>query len=200
MEAFGLGWIALALLPVANLVFPVGVLVAERTLYLPSAGLALAAGAWLKDWAPERVRAVVAVLVIAGGVRTALRVPVWRDVDTVVLSELDDSPRSYDGPAKMVVLYLNSHQPERALEAFRLATGIYDRTLPWLYVTGAEAAFQVGQAALAESLLASLERACVRCEHYYQYEAGAALARGDTAVADTLLARAKRSVTARHDR
>jgi protein O-mannosyl-transferase len=192
VEAFGLGWIAIALLPVANLVFPVGVLVAERTLYLPSAGLALAAGAWLADLAPARWRVVAAALVVAGGVRTALRVPVWRDLNTVVLSELEDSPRSYDGPAKMVVLYLNSHQPERALDAFQLATRIYDRTLPWLYVTGAEAAFQVGRTALADSLLARLERACVRCEHYYQYEAGAALARGDTAVADTLLARARK--------
>ena len=56
MEAFGLGWIAVALLPVANLVFPVGVLIAERTLYMPSAGLALAVGAWLKDLAPARLR------------------------------------------------------------------------------------------------------------------------------------------------
>src|SRR6266571_4801922 len=47
VELFGLGWVAIALLPVANLVFPVGVLVAERTLYLPSAGLVLAAGAAL---------------------------------------------------------------------------------------------------------------------------------------------------------
>ncbi|HEY6174438.1 MAG TPA: hypothetical protein VIX73_08350, partial [Kofleriaceae bacterium] len=46
VEAFGLGWIAIAFLPVANLFFPTGVLVAERTLYLPSVGLALAAGAW----------------------------------------------------------------------------------------------------------------------------------------------------------
>ena len=75
-----------------------------------------------------------------------------------------------------------------------------DQTLPWLYVTGAEAAFKVGRPALADSLLARLERACVRCEHYYRYEAGAALARGDTAIADSLLARARRSAAARHDR
>jgi hypothetical protein len=200
MEAYGLGWIAIALLPVSNLVFPVGVLVAERTLYLPSAGLALAVGAAVRDLAPRQLRIAVAVLVVAGGVRTALRVPVWRDLNSVVLSELEDSPRSYDGPAKMVVLYLNSHQPDRALEAFQLATKIYDRTLPWLYVTGAEAAFQVGRPALADSVLSRLERACVRCEHYYEYEAGAALARGDTVVADTLLARARRSLAARHDR
>jgi hypothetical protein len=180
--------------------FPVGVLVAERTLYLPSVGLVVAVGAWLGERAPQRVRVAVAGLVLAGGIRTALRVPVWRDVNTVVMSELEDSPRSYDGPAKMVVLFLNARQPAKALEAFQHATSIYDRTLPWLYVTGAEAALQVGRQGLADSLLTRLERACVRCEHYYRYEAAAALARGDTAVADTLLARARKSLAAPHDR
>jgi hypothetical protein len=200
VEAFGLGWIGLALGPVANLVFPVGVLVAERTLYLPSVGLVMAVGAWLGALAPQRVRVAVAGLVLLGGIRSALRVPVWRDVHSVVMSELQDSPRSYDGPAKMVVLFLNARQPAKALEAFQVATSIYDRTLPWLYVTGAEAAYQVGRPALAESVLARLERACVRCDHYYRYEAAAALARGDTAVADTLLARAQRSLAAPHER
>src|SRR3989442_13773323 len=78
VEAFGLGWIAIALFPVSNLVVPVGVLLAERALYLPSAGLALAAGAWLKDLETRRLAVVLSLLVVAGGVRTALRVPVWR--------------------------------------------------------------------------------------------------------------------------
>jgi len=194
LEAYGLGWIAIALAPVANLLFPVGVLVAERTLYLPSVGLALVVGSWLAGWEWEwaRARVMVTALVVAGGVRTALRVPVWRDATTVVLSELEDSPRSYDGPAKMVAIYLNNHQPARALEAFRAATAIYDRTLPWLYVTGAEAAFLSGQRSAADSVLSRLEQACVECDHYYRYEAAAALTRGDTAIADTLLARAAR--------
>jgi hypothetical protein len=54
VEAFGLGWIAIAFLPVANLLFPVGILLAERTLYLPSVGLALAAGAALPRFPPAR--------------------------------------------------------------------------------------------------------------------------------------------------
>src|SRR2546425_10127503 len=42
LAAFGLAWIAIAYAPVANLLFPIQILIAERTLYLPSAGLALA--------------------------------------------------------------------------------------------------------------------------------------------------------------
>jgi hypothetical protein len=190
VEAFGLGWIAIALLPVANLVFPVGVLVAERTLYLPSAGLALALGAWLPALAPDRVRVVAAALVVAGGVRTALRVPVWRDATSVILSELEDSPRSYDGPGRMVGVYLSERRLDKAIEAYRASTAIYDR-FPWVYVWGADAAFGSGRPALADSMLRRLEQLCHHCAYYYRYEASGALARGDTATADSLLARAR---------
>jgi protein O-mannosyl-transferase len=213
VEAFGLGWIALALLPVANLLYPAGVLVAERTLYLPSVGVALAAGAALVMGAGaeggaevaatlERRRLAgmvgvgVALLLIAGGVRTALRVPVWRDDRRVVRSELLDSPRSYAGPAHMVVLFLNARQPALALEEFRRAIGIYDRTLPWVYVTGAEAAIAAGLPLTADSLLGRLERVCTDCGHYYRYEAAAALARGNTAAADTFAARVREATRA----
>ncbi|PYP32669.1 MAG: hypothetical protein DMD49_05400 [Gemmatimonadetes bacterium] len=188
VAAFGLGWIGIALLPVANLVFPVGVLVAERTLYLPSAGLALAVAAVLPELAPRRWPVVLGVLAVLGGARTALRVPVWRDDHAVIMSELEDSPRSYDPPARMVGLYLRAHQPDQALQAYRTAAGIYDR-VPWLFMWGADAAFAAGQPAVADSALGRLEQLCDRCQHYYYFEAAAALFRGDTAVANAILAR-----------
>jgi hypothetical protein len=191
VEAWGLGWIGIALSPVANILFPVGVLVAERTLYLPSAGLALAFGAWLPAAAPRVWPIVLAALVVAGGARSFARVPVWRDDGTVILSEFQDSPLSFDGPARMVRLYLNRHDPKKALEAFRVAEGIYDR-MPWLYATGADAAFALRQYGTADSLLAKLEQLCSGCDGYYRFEAGAALARGDTLAADSLAARANK--------
>ncbi|MGH7612586.1 MAG: hypothetical protein ACREMW_00910 [Gemmatimonadales bacterium] len=191
VEAFGLGWIAIAFLPVANLLFPTGVLVAERTLYLPSIGLAIAAGAWLKDVPTRRLALGVAVIVLAGGARTALRVPIWRNSRTVTLSVLLDSPRSFSGPARMVGIYLAEGRPAEALEAFRVSTRIYDRAPP-VFVQGADAAFVLGKPQLADSLLARLEQLCHRCVQYYQYEASTALARGDSAVADSFLVRARR--------
>ena len=193
IEAFGLGWIAIALLPVANLLFPTGVLVAERTLYLPSAGVALAAGAWLRGLETRRLAWVLGLVVVAGGARTALRVPVWHDSRSVVLSELEDSPRSFNGPAHMVVLYLTGHEPAKALAAFRTATGIYDAVLPWLYVTGAEAAFATGHGALADSILNRLELVCRPCDFYYRYEAPIARTRGYDAAADSFVARIGRA-------
>jgi hypothetical protein len=191
VEAFGLGWIAIAFLPVANLLFPTGVLVAERTLYLPSIGLAIAAGAWLKALPARRFAFLAGAVFLAGGVRTALRVPIWRNSRTVTLSVLEDSPRSYSGPARMVGIYLADDRPMEALEAFRIATSIYDRVPP-VFLQGADAAFELGQSRLADSLLARMEQLCDRCRFYYQYEAGVALARGDTAVADSFLVRARR--------
>jgi len=152
VEAFGLGWIAIAFLPVANLLFPVGILLAERTLYLPSVGLALAAGAALPRFPPARLRAAAAVLVLAGGVRSALRVPVWHDDGAVTLSILEDSPNSYRGPARMGALYQSRGEAARALDALRIATRTFDRD-PALYVAGADAAFTLGRPALADSLL-----------------------------------------------
>ncbi|HEV8508838.1 MAG TPA: hypothetical protein VGQ48_00135 [Gemmatimonadales bacterium] len=188
LEAFGLGWIAIAFLPVSNLLFSTGVLLAERTLYLPSVGLALAAGAALARLPAPRLRVVVALLVFAGGIRSALRTRVWRDDFAVTHSILEDSPDSYRGPARMAVLYQSHREPERALAALRIAARTYDRD-PTLFIAAADAAFTLGRPRLADSLLTRAEQLCYRCSGYYRTQALAARSRGDSAVADSLLAR-----------
>jgi hypothetical protein len=190
LEAFGLGWIAIAFLPVSNLLFSTGVLLAERTLYLPSVGLALAAGAALARLPPPRLRVVVALLVLAGGIRSALRTRVWRDDFAVTQSILEDSPDSYRGPARMAVLYQSHREPERALAALRLAARTYDRD-PTLFIAAADAAFTLGRPRLADSLLTRAEQLCYRCSGYYRTQALAARSRGDSAVADSLLSRVR---------
>jgi len=188
IEAFGLGWIAIAFLPVSNLLFSTGVLLAERTLYLPSVGLALAAGAALARLPASRLRPIIAVLVLAGGIRSALRVPVWHDDFAVTQSILEDSPDSYRGPARMAVIYQSHRQPARALGALREAMKIYDRD-PTLYIAGADAALTLGWPALADSLLSRAQQLCYRCSGYYRTQALAARSRGDSAVADSLISR-----------
>lgn len=95
--ALGLGWLGLTLLPVANLVAPSEILVAERTLYLPVWGVVFAvasvgvAAAW-----PRRVKvAMLAVLVLAGAARSVVRVAAWRDTDHWYQALQHDAPRSY---------------------------------------------------------------------------------------------------------
>jgi len=189
IEAFGLGWIAIAFFPVANLLFPTGVLMAERTLYLPSAGLALALSAPLSRLSPQRLRLVAGLLVLAGGARSALRVPVWRDDFSITMSMLEDSPRSYRGHARVAAIYQSHRQPERALAELRIAMHTYDRD-PTLFIAGADAAFTLGRPTLADSMLARAEQLCFRCAGSYRTQALAARSRGDRAVADSLMARA----------
>lgn len=189
VEAFGLCWIAIALLPVANLLFPAGVLVAERTLYLPSVGLALAVAAWVKQVPARRLGVIAVFVILVGGVRTALRVPVWRDTETISRSIMRDSPRSYITPLLTAGTYLARHLPDSALEAIRTSVRITDHA-PKALVWGADVAFQLGQSHLADSLLERLDRACPRCPFYYEFEARQALSRGDSAVADSFLVRA----------
>ena len=100
--ALGVAWVGLALLPVSNLLFPVGVLPAQRTLYLPSVGTALAVGAavgWLLANPRAGVRrATVLVLPLIGALllgRTVTRNPVWRSTPTVVASLIQDHPESH---------------------------------------------------------------------------------------------------------
>ncbi|MGH7567983.1 MAG: tetratricopeptide repeat protein, partial [Gemmatimonadales bacterium] len=191
LEAFGLGWIGIAYLPVANLLFPHAVLVAERLLYLPSAGLALAAGAGLGRLPPRRVALFAALLVLAGGVRSALRVPVWRNNATAALSLVADAPDSYrtwDYAGWELLWRGNSG---RALESFRRAGEIYSRDAR-VWLAAAHMALVLGRPALADSLLDRANAACDRCVRAYRDQAGAARLRGDGAAADTLLARAAR--------
>jgi protein O-mannosyl-transferase len=190
VEAFGLGWIAIAFLPVSNLLFSTGVLLAERTLYLPSVGLALAAGAALARLPAPRFRVVVALLALAGAARAARRTPVWHDDLAVTVSILEDSPESYRGPARMSAVYQSHRQPARALAALQDAARIYDRD-PTLFIAGADAALTLGRPRLADSLLVRAEQLCYHCAGYYRTQALAARTRGDSAVADSLLARMK---------
>jgi hypothetical protein len=97
---FALAWLAVTLLPVSNL-FSV-MLVAERTLLLPSVGAMLLVGT-AASWALQRatrparfaVSTGAAVLVVAGVVRSSGRQRVWRDDATLFAQMVQDAPLSY---------------------------------------------------------------------------------------------------------
>ena len=132
-----------------------------------------------------------AALAVVGGARTALRVPVWRDDASVALSILQDSPNSYRGPQYTAGLLQAARSPAKALRYYAIATGIYDHDARSQF-GAADAAFALGRPQLADTLLAQAERLCGRCETFYRTQLGEARARGDSAVADSLLARLAR--------
>jgi hypothetical protein len=187
LEAVGLAWIALAYAPVANLVFPSGVLIAERTLYLPSAGLAIAAGGLARALRGRPLALLVAAVALLGGGLTALRVPVWRSDFRVTLSVLEDSPASYVGPMRMAAVYLEEGETAQALDAARVAASICP-VAPRPFVLAAHAALKLQRVALADSLLERADRLCNPCRGLYEAHIAAARGAGDTAVADHLAA------------
>ena len=104
--AFGLLWTAVALLPVSNVLVPTGILLAERTLLLASAGAVLTAGATLAEiWGnPEApmarmlrwpVAAALGVLLLLGVLRSRSRSRDWTDQKTLLQQTVLDAPRSY---------------------------------------------------------------------------------------------------------
>jgi hypothetical protein len=96
--ATALLWIPIALAPVSNVFFATGVALAERTLYLPSAGVSLLAGWKVQKGGELRtpvIAAAAVMLLAAAGVRTWFRTPVWRDARTFAITLLEDHPESY---------------------------------------------------------------------------------------------------------
>jgi len=90
------GFFAIALLPTANLVFPIGAVMAERFLYLPAVAFSMAAVALVYHLKSERraVAALVVLLVLCAG-RTLARNPDWNDDLTLASSDVQSAPRSF---------------------------------------------------------------------------------------------------------
>lgn len=95
--AVGLAWFVITVSPVANIVVPMELLIAERTLYLPSFGIAfaLASAAVAAPWSPRLRAAVVGLVVILGAARSIARIPAWHDDELHYLALKRDAPRSY---------------------------------------------------------------------------------------------------------
>lgn len=103
MIAFGAAWVMISIAPVANLLFPTGVVLAERTLFLPSVGLALATAGAVGLIAPTLLgRPTARRLAVAFGIttllvagwRSAVRQPEWRDTYTVLKRSVQVAPRT----------------------------------------------------------------------------------------------------------
>lgn len=104
--AFGVAWLAVTWAPVSNVLIPSGILLAERTLFAPSAGVVLAVAgliAWaarredMRELPPRTVRLLAAMLVLvvaAGTVRSATRQLVWKNNDVLFRQMVEDAPLS----------------------------------------------------------------------------------------------------------
>ena len=136
--SFGLAWMAVALFPVSNVVVPTGIFIAERTLFLPSIGFAIAlAGACalvLPRLTPPRLRvarAACAVILVAGVVRSMERQRVWRHDGFLAVRSVQDSPRSFRAQRAYADVLFALQQPALARRAYDQAIALSPPSLAW---------------------------------------------------------------------
>jgi tetratricopeptide (TPR) repeat protein len=121
--------VLVGLAPVANLLLPIGTIMAERLLYLPSAGfvllladslLRLRAARGRRTW---MVAAVVLLLVHAG--RAWTRSADWRDNETLFRAAVDAYPRSAKAHQGLGAALQERGDLIGALESYQRAIAIY---------------------------------------------------------------------------
>jgi protein O-mannosyl-transferase len=125
---FALAWIGGTLLIVSNLLVPTEVLIAERTLYLPSVGAVLLVAYGLAALPARRAPAAAALggLLVALGVwRTTTRVPVWRDDSTLLHQIVLDAPGSFRADWVLGGLYFIGGDSARGEALYRRALRVY---------------------------------------------------------------------------
>jgi hypothetical protein len=107
--AFALAWLAITLLLISNIIVPTGVILAERTLFLPSVGIVMLVGAVVErlgavswnEFAPgagmgrRLAMSAFAVVLVLGLVRSALRQLVWASNASLFAQGVRDAPFSY---------------------------------------------------------------------------------------------------------
>ena len=134
--AFGIVWVVLSLVPVSNILVTSGILLAERTLLLPSVGVALAAGAIaaaaLRRMQPARplrwaVAGGLGVLLVLGAVRSAARQAAWMDTPSVVQELVRDAPLNYRGWLMYGAYLRTQGRTDEAREAMLRSAGLYHR-------------------------------------------------------------------------
>lgn len=188
----GLLWFPITILPVSNFFFPIGVVVAERTLYLPSFALCIGVAALVSQPAVityRHTRVVLAAVLILLAVRTLARVPEWKTTDTVMAALMRDRPDAFRA-------HWYSARTARTAGDVNGSLAYYDRALRlWPYREGLvhEAAIYAssqGRVAWAQELVERGVQRWPRNVTLQQMHVGYALDRGDTATARRALVRA----------
>jgi len=138
--SFAIAIVVIALLPSSNFLVPAGIVLAERTLFLPSVGAMLIVGAVAVDAARElarrygaareqRVRRVAyagAALLLAAGIgRSAMRSRVWHDNERLFTQAVIDSPRSYRAHYMLGAWHFENKRKREGEAEYRRALSLF---------------------------------------------------------------------------
>lgn len=137
--AAALAWMAIAFLPASNLLVATGQILAERTLYLSSVGIAMLAAVVLDQLATMtgrvgvRVATVAAVVLLALAARvTQVRAREWRTQETVYRQMITADPENYRG-YWLLAWYTRANRPAEALAMYERAHSLYARDSEFLF-------------------------------------------------------------------
>jgi tetratricopeptide (TPR) repeat protein len=126
---WGVVWFVITLSPTSNLLFLSGIIVSERTLYLPSVGFVMALAWLLLRLHRERPRMAVGVTVVALillGVRSWTRTPTWKNNGRVFTTLAQEHPESGRVQWAMGDTYFDQGQISEGLLAYRAAVQSLD--------------------------------------------------------------------------
>jgi hypothetical protein len=157
--SFALGLAALSYLPTSNLLFPSGIVLAERNLYLAVAVPAAIVGTgvvWLEAQRGLRLAiAATAVIGLAGGARSFALLPAWGNNRLFLLTLLEEHPESYRAHASAAAVSAGIGDTAGARRQYELADSLFAGDP---YLTAAHAIFLLdrGDTASAAPLVARL--------------------------------------------
>jgi protein O-mannosyl-transferase len=131
--SFGIAWIAVTIFPVSNLAVPTGIMLAERTLFSPSAGACLALGGLAGLLAGHlttpgrRTLAVVGcgIVLAMGAWRSATRTLVWHDDERLIRQTVIDAPLSYHAHALLGRVLFDLGDAREGEREFQTALRLY---------------------------------------------------------------------------
>ena len=140
VASFGIAWLCITMLPTSNFVVPAGIILSERTMFLPSVGALLAIGA-LFAWASAGITAlqskdaarnarVVAIaglasILVAGSWRSITRTPVWHDNERLFAQAVIDSPQSYRAHYMLGAWMFETKRKKEGERSYRRALALF---------------------------------------------------------------------------
>jgi hypothetical protein len=190
--AFVLLFLPISLLPVSNLIVPIGVIVAERALYLPSlafaAGAAFAAAYVWEQRARAAMIALTALVAVLFTIRTLDRIPTWRSTGAVFQALRTDRPDSFRAAWHAARVAANREDVPTALQWYAYTLNLW----PYRHNVVIEAASYAannGDLAFAQRITDYALQRWPDDVDVLRLRAGVALDLADTVTARTMIAR-----------
>jgi hypothetical protein len=182
--ALALLWVPVAMLPVSNLFFPIGIIVAERTLYLPLFALAVGIAGLASYATSRRASFLVAYIVVAIALtgRTLMRIPDWRNTSSIFRALMTSRPDSFRAHWHLARKASDAHDPQRAMQSYDRALALWPYRIR-LIREAADYAVKHDDLPHARRIAENGVHAWPKLAEFHRTLAGITLDLGDTATA-----------------